>query len=96
MREVKSKSNLLVIKGTYYITLNFISGTKKGKVSSNFNTLDKNIHEFVQNEVKINLSRFVSKYGLNYDIELDPTALNLGYNHSLDVMKTSEQKLKVL
>ena len=95
VREVTSKSNLLVIKGTYYITPNFISGTKKGEVSSNFNTLDKNIHGFVQNEVKRNLSRFISKYGLNYDIELDLTnILNLGYNHSLDVMKTSEQKLK--
>jgi len=95
VREVKSRSNLLVIKGTYYVTPNFVNGAKKNEVSSNFNALDKNINEFVQGEIKRNLSKFISKYGLNYDIELDLTnVLNLGYNHSLNVMRTSEQKLK--
>ena len=87
VREIKSKSSLLVVKGTYYITPNFISGTKKGEVSSNFNLLNKEYNNLTHDDVKNNLSmKLISKYGLNYDIELDLTnILNLGYNHSLDV-----------
>ena len=39
--------------------------------------------------------KLVSKYGLNFDVELDLTnILNIGYNHSLETMRVSEQKLK--
>ena len=39
--------------------------------------------------------KLVSKYGLNFDVELDLTnVLNIGYNHSLETIRVSEQKLK--
>jgi hypothetical protein len=95
IREIYSGSSLLVVKGTYYVTPNFFSKLKKEQRISNINILNEGIHDLIQREVQTNLEKFVFEYGLDYNVELDLTnVLNLGYNHSLEIIRTSEQKLK--
>ena len=95
VREITSESNLLVIKGTYYITPNFINELKKEQKLSEISLLNKEINNLIHDDVRNNLMKLVSKYGLNFDVELDLTnVLNIGYNHSLETIRVSEQKLK--
>ena len=95
VREISSESNLLVIKGTYYITPNFINELKKEQKLSEISLLNKEINNLIHDDVRNNLMKLVSKYGLNFDVELDLTnVLNIGYNHSLETIRVSEQKLK--
>jgi hypothetical protein len=96
IREINSESsNFLIIKGTYYITPNFINNLKKEQKLSNINMLNDSVHDIIQHEVQASLIKFISKYGLSFNIELDLTnILNLGYNHSLETIRNAEQKLK--
>jgi hypothetical protein len=95
IREINSKSNFLVIKGTYYVTQNFNSKLKKENKLTDFNLLNKNIELVVHEKLNSSLSKFLREYKLNYKVEVDLTnILNLGYNHSLEALRTCEQKIK--
>ena len=95
IREINTEKKVFVIKGTYYLTQSFISSLKKEQRVLQPKLLNTKIENLIQVELKSRLTKFISNCGLTHEIEIDLTNLiNLGYNHSLKIINSSEQQIK--
>lgn len=97
IREVASNKNYIVVKGTYYITQNFINNLKKEKNVHilKSQTVKASIEQIIQVELKTKLEAFLNKSKVNNEIEMDLiNILDMGYNHSLRTVKDIDQQLR--
>ena len=96
IREMKTDKTFIDIKGTYYITQNFVNNLRKQQEKPlTYQIINEKVEQIVQGKLRSQLNNFLKGSEIKGPIEIDlVNLLDLGCGHSLKTLSGIDQQLR--